>query len=65
LMIDLPRRLVKGPQCDDCLLGADITPLTETSPTGKRFIIPACYVGDLDERTGMPLSLCLNRKVME
>ena len=61
----VPRRLVKGPQCDTCLLGQDITSSVVTNPDGRAFEVPHCFSGALDHRTGMPLTLCLNRKVVE
>ena len=60
-----PRRLVKGPQCDTCLLGQDITPSVVTNLDGRAFEVPYCFSGALDHRTGMPLTLCLNRKVVD
>lgn len=58
----IPRRLIKGPQCDSCLSGQDITPMDVTNPAGRTFTVPKCFVGVLDERTGMPLGPCQHRK---
>jgi hypothetical protein len=58
----IPRRLVKGSQCGTCVRGDSIEGRTVVSPVGKCFIVPLCFAGDLDERTGMPFGPCLNYK---